>query len=128
MMAAIDRRMRVGLVLTVLGAWVVVGAALAGQAQAPPLPLTPAALEKATDKLAAIPEMTVLRIQNAVLKANVALGQLQATPAWKVYQQHAAEAEKVIKAEVAAFEKDRPGETIDTAKMIAIKKPAEKGK
>lgn len=102
-------------ILTLLAVLFVVGLA----AQTPPAP-APAAVEA---KLPAIPEVTSLKIQNAALRANMALATLKATPAWMTYQAQVDAAEKVIKAEVAAFEVAFHGFTLDTQKMVAVVKP-----
>lgn len=122
-------RRRVDLIVGGLAgaALILVSAELVGQAppsQAPPLPMAVADTAKAP----AVPEVMALKIQNAGLRANIALAQLQATPAWAAYQKQIASAEAIIKAEVAAFEAAEPGWTLDTVKLVAVKKPAEKGK
>jgi hypothetical protein len=78
---------------------------------APPLPLSTAQAPPA------VPELIALRIENAVLKANRAQQQ---------YQAIARESGQVIQTAVAQFEKEFPGWTLDTQKMVAVKKPEPK--
>jgi hypothetical protein len=82
------------------------------QSQAPPLP-APAQTPPAPEKIPAISETQFLKIQNAQLLANLTQAQ---------YQKAMAGFAETIKKEVADYEAAHPGFTIDTVKLIAIKK------
>jgi hypothetical protein len=69
--------------------------------------------EKAPD----VPEVSKLRIQNALLQANLAQAQ---------YDKTMAALTATVRAEIAAFEEAHKGWTVDAGKLVAVKKPEPK--
>jgi hypothetical protein len=95
----------------------VVAFLLAGPVLAQDKPSAPPASTQKPEKTPALSEVQTLRIQNALLRANAEQAR---------YQRVMQELGDAIKAEVAGFEKQHPGWTLDTQTMTVVKKPADK--
>lgn len=79
-----------------------------------PVPTPPVVMPK-PQAPPSINEIAMLRIQNALLQANAEKQR---------FDQRMKDLGAVIDKEVAAFEKEHDGWTIDMTKLVAVKKPA----
>ena len=79
--------------------------------------VAPVTVQEEKPKAPAIPEVSSLKIQNAILRANAAMAR---------YQKEMEEQGAIIKGEIAAFEKANPGWTINAEKLVAVEKKAAK--
>jgi hypothetical protein len=91
----------------------VVAFLLAGPVLAQDKPSDPPAATQKAEKPPVISEVSRLKVENALLRANVEQTR---------YQRVMAELGDVIKGEIAAFEKAHEGWTFDAQTLVAVKK------